>query len=121
VSALTEGGKRSRKKVSWVSGIVVFIAGIPAALSMGVLADFHIFDKTVFDATDYLVSNIMLPLGCLLIAIFISFKMNRTIVEQEFRMANTFPLVYFSTWTFLMKWIVPLTIVVVYLHMLGVI
>ena len=120
VSALTEGGKRSRKKVSWVSGIVVFIAGIPAALSMGVLADFQIFDKTVFDATDYLVSNIMLPLGCLLIAIFISFRMNKRIIEQEFRMANTFPLVYFSTWAFLMKWIVPLTIVVVYLHMLGV-
>jgi NSS family neurotransmitter:Na+ symporter len=121
VSAFTEGGKRSRRYVSWVAGIVVFIAGIPAALSMGMLGDFLIFGKTVFDATDYLVSNIMLPLGNLLIALFISFKMNKTIVEQEFKLENSYPPLVFTTWRFLMKWIVPLTIIIVYLHTLGVI
>jgi NSS family neurotransmitter:Na+ symporter len=121
VSAFTEGGKRSRKTVSWVSGAVVFIAGIPAALSMGVLGDFLIFDKTVFDATDYLVSNLMLPLGNLLIAIFISFRMDKLIVEQEFKLSNSYSPVFFSTWRFLMRWVVPLTIVIVYLHTLGMI
>lgn len=121
VSAFTEGGKRSRRNVSWVAGLAVFIAGIPAALSMGVLGDFHIFGKTVFDATDYLVSNIMLPLGNLLIALFISFKMNKTIVEQEFKLENSYSPLLFTTWRFLMTWIVPLTIIIVYLHTLGVI
>ncbi|MGM0876015.1 MAG: sodium-dependent transporter [Bacillota bacterium] len=121
VSAFTEGGKRSRKKASWVSGVAVFIAGIPAALSMGLLGDFLIFGKTVFDATDYLVSNILLPLGNLLIAIFISFRMNKTLVEEEFKLGNSYSPVLFVTWRFLMRWIVPLTIVIVYLHILGVI
>jgi neurotransmitter:Na+ symporter, NSS family len=121
VSAFTERGKWSRKKISWLSGVVVFIAGIPAALSMGVLGDFLIFGKTVFDATDYLVSNIMLPLGNLLIAIFITFRMNKIVVEQEFKLGNSYSPVLFSTWKILMKWIVPLTIVIVYLHTLGVI
>lgn len=121
VSAFTERGKWSRQKISWLSGVAVFIAGIPAALSMGVLGDFLIFGKTVFDATDYLVSNIMLPLGNLLIAIFITFRMNKIVVEQEFKLGNSYSPVLFSTWKILMKWIVPLTIVIVYLHTLGVI
>ncbi|MGG3801324.1 sodium-dependent transporter [Metabacillus fastidiosus] len=119
VAAFTEGKKRSRKRISWVSGIIVFIAGIPAALSMGVLKDFTIFDKTVFDATDYLVSNIMLPLGCLLISIFISFKMDKNIVKQQFKLGNSYPSVLFLIWRFLIRWVVPLTIIIVYLNQLG--
>ncbi|MGG3804122.1 sodium-dependent transporter [Metabacillus fastidiosus] len=119
VAAFTEGKKRSRKRISWVSGIIVFIAGIPAALSMGVLKDFTIFDKTVFDATDYLVSNIMLPLGCLLISIFISFKMDKNIVKEQFKLGNSYPSVLFLSWRFLIRWVVPLTIIIVYLNQLG--
>ncbi|MGG3889376.1 sodium-dependent transporter [Metabacillus fastidiosus] len=119
VAAFTEGKKRSRKRISWVSGIIVFIAGIPAALSMGVLKDFTIFDKTVFDATDYLVSNIMLPLGCLLISIFISFKMDKNIVKEQFKLGNSYPSVLFLIWRFLIRWVVPLTIIIVYLNQLG--
>lgn len=120
VSAFTEGGKRSRKRVSWISGGAIFIAGIPAALSMGLLGDFLIFGKTIFDATDYLVSNIMLPLGNLLIALFISIKMNKELVKQEFTLANSYSPVIYTTWGFLMKWIIPWTIIIVYLHTLGV-
>ncbi|WP_299094071.1 sodium-dependent transporter [uncultured Metabacillus sp.] len=121
VSAFTEGGKRSRKGVSWVAGAAVFLAGIPAALSMGPLSDLLIFEKTIFDATDYLVSNILLPLGNLLIAVFISFKMNKALIKQEFILANSYPPQLFAVWRFLMRWVVPLTIAIVYLHSLGVI
>jgi neurotransmitter:Na+ symporter, NSS family len=121
VSAFTESGKHSRKKASWISGIVVFFAGIPAVLSFSILKDFQIFGKTVFDATDFLVSNIMLPLGCLLIALFISNKMNKQLVEQEFTLSNTSSPILFSIWKFLMKWVVPITIVVVFLGTVGII
>ncbi len=121
VSAFTESGKHSRKKASWISGIVVFFAGIPAVLSFSLLKDFQIFGKTVFDATDFLVSNILLPLGCLLIALFISNKMNKQLVEQEFTLSNTSSPILFSTWKFLMKWVVPITIVVVFLGTVGII
>ncbi|TXC89341.1 sodium-dependent transporter [Metabacillus litoralis] len=120
VSAFTESGKRSRKKVTWISGLIVFIAGIPAALSFSYLQGFKIFGKTVFDATDFLVSNIMLPLGCLLIALFISFKMNKQLVKDEFTLSNRLSPGMFTLWSFLMKWVVPVTIIVVFLGTLGI-
>ncbi len=119
VSAFIENGKHSRKKVSWISGLVVFAAGIPAALSYSLLGDFTIFGKNVFDATDFLVSNILLPLGSLLIALFISHKMNKQLVRDEFTLSNTLSPALYSAWSFLMKIVVPITIIVVFMSTLG--
>lgn len=119
VAAFTANGKHSRTKVSWIAGIVVFITAIPAALSSSLLADFKWMDRTIFDLTDFLVSNIMLPLGNLLIAFFIIHKMSRKLVKQEFFQANSLGNSVFSTWQFLMKWFVPIMIVVVFLSTSG--
>lgn len=118
ISAFTAKGTFSRKSVALVSGIVVFLASIPATLSFGVLADVSVFGKSVFDATDYLVSNILLPLGCLLISVFISFRMDRAIVMKEFQSGNSLPLSLFKAWRFLMRWVVPVTVAIVFIFSL---
>lgn len=115
VATFTANGKITRRTVTWITGVIVFLAGIPAALSSSKLQNFKLFGKNIFDATDYLVSNLMLPLGCLLIALFISFKMNKAIVKEEFHLGSTMSPVWFSVWRILMTWVVPLTIVVVFL------
>ncbi|WP_080876257.1 sodium-dependent transporter [Oceanobacillus timonensis] len=119
-SSLDEKTKGSRKQIAWIAGLAVFIFGIPAALSSNVLADFHIFGKTAFDASDFLVSNIMLPVGCLFIALFVGFTMNRTLVEQEFQARNPLGNGMFQVWYQLLRWIAPVTIVIVFLYSLGV-
>ena len=120
VAAFTANGKRSRTKVSWISGLIVFIAAIPAALSSSFLKDFKWFDRTVFDLTDFLVSNIMLPLGNLFIAFFIIYKMNQTLVKKEFFQANDLQNYMFITWRTLMKWVVPILILLVFLSTSGI-
>ncbi|WP_046175989.1 sodium-dependent transporter [Domibacillus indicus] len=115
-SAFTKGKEASRKKTALISGIVVFLAGIPAALSFSILADISYFDRSIFDLTDYLVSNILLPLGCLLIALFISWRMDRSLVKEQFELnAHSLSPIY-SLWVSLMRWVVPLTIAVVFVY-----
>lgn len=121
VAAFTENGKFTRKKVTWVIGIVVFIAAIPAGLSSSTLENIKIFDLSVFEATDYLVSNVMLPLGSLLIALFIIYRMKKGLVKEEFQLGSSISSVWYSVWRGLMQWVVPITIIVVFLSMLGVI
>ncbi|MCQ6276823.1 sodium-dependent transporter [Bacillus sp. V3B] len=120
VAAFTANGKHSRKKVSWIAGLVIFIAGIPAALSSSLLADFKWFGRTVFDLTDFLVSNIMLPLGNLFIAFFIMYRMSQSIVKQEFFQANPLTQAPFIAWKFLMRWVVPILIILVFLSTSGI-
>lgn len=119
-SAFTAKNKRSRTKVAWVAGLVVFIAGIPAALSSSTLANFKIFSLTVFDASDFLVSNILLPGGCLLIALFIGFKMDKALMKQEFSYSNKLSSGTYQIWFQIMRWLVPITIVIVFLGSLGI-
>ncbi|MDV2685770.1 sodium-dependent transporter [Alkalihalophilus lindianensis] len=120
VSAFTESKKRTRKRVAAYSGLVIFLAGIPAALSFGALSNVQFFNLSIFDATDFLVSNIMLPLGCLLISLFISLRMEKRLMEQEILSGNRLTNRFFTVWLFLMKYVVPLVIIIVFINTLGI-
>jgi len=62
----------SRKKATIAMGILVYIAAIPNALSFNVLSDVYLLGTglTFFDMSDYLASNLLLPLGGFFLAIF---------------------------------------------------
>ncbi|GAB2548470.1 sodium-dependent transporter [Gracilibacillus alcaliphilus] len=119
-SAVTEKVRYSRKTVAWLAGLIVFIAGIPAALSSNVLADFTLFRRTVFDVSDFLVSNIMLPMGCLFIALFVGFRMNRDLVYQEFHLGSKVSDIVYKFWFQIIRWLAPLIIILVFLYSLGI-
>lgn len=118
ISAFTERKKRSRAKVAYIVGLIVFIAGIPSALSFGVLSEITIFGKSIFDVTDYLVSNIMLPLGCLLIALFIVLRMDKELIKREFHGMEGVVSTEFKWWRTLMTFVVPPVIILVYVSLL---
>lgn len=115
IAALTASGKKRRVPTTLMIGLIVFIAAIPSALSSSTLADFSIFNRSVFDLTDFVVSNVLLPLGSLLIAIFIGWKMNKTLVKEEFLTANRHREGLFHVWYYgMMKFFVPIVIAIVF-------
>ncbi|QDQ01951.1 sodium-dependent transporter [Lysinibacillus fusiformis] len=118
VAAFIEKWHMSRTSLTMLLGVVVFIAAIPSALSSSLLADVSIFGKTIFDATDFLVSNLMLPLGNLLIAIFIAYVVDKEFVKKELLMGSQMGQGFFTTYRWLMLIVVPLVIIVVLLNML---
>ena len=69
-------GMRRRPAVVLV-GSVAFLIGIPAALSFGLLSDMTVNGLRLFDAMDYTVSNLLLPLGGILIALFVGWRWGR--------------------------------------------
>jgi neurotransmitter:Na+ symporter, NSS family len=72
VALLEEKFHLSRKKASIYTVLGIALVGSLAALSNSSLADVKLFGMTFFDLFDYATSNILLPLGGLFIAIFIS-------------------------------------------------
>lgn len=120
VAAVTKGENRRRKRVTWITGILIFIAGIPAALSAGLLGNFTLFNLTMFDFSDYLVSNILMPIGALLIALFVGFKIPRKTLMNEIQSGATYGKKIFAFWYLMIKYIVPIAIVIVFLDVIGV-
>lgn len=120
VVAAVSKGKGGRNRLSWIVGILIFLVGLPSALSFSMLADVSIFGKTIFDSADFLVSNILMPTGALLISIFVSYKMKRDILKKEL-VRNPRNLFVFQVWYFLLRYIVPIVIIVVFLDSLKII
>ncbi|MEV5113336.1 sodium-dependent transporter [Peribacillus frigoritolerans] len=115
VAAMIKGDSAKRKKASWIAGITVFLIGIPSALSFGVLSDVNIFNLSIFDFADYLTSNIALPVGALFISLFIGYQMKRIEVQKEFETGADPGRSLFKLWYFLIRYIVPIMIILVFL------
>jgi NSS family neurotransmitter:Na+ symporter len=114
-SALGKGEVEKRKKFSWIGGIIVFVVGVFPALSYGALSHVTLFNKNIFDLFDFLVSNMMLPLGSLAISIFVGYRMKRETLLEEFQSGSSIGKRVFILWLFLLKYLLPLIIIVVFL------
>ncbi|MDW7616378.1 sodium-dependent transporter [Peribacillus simplex] len=121
VAAMIKGDTAKRKKASWIAGSVVFLIGIPSALSFGVLSDVKIFNLSIFDLADYLTSNIALPVGALFISLFIGYQMKRIEVQKEFETGADSGRSLFKLWYFLIRYIVPIMIILVFLNSINLI
>ncbi|MGE8000727.1 sodium-dependent transporter [Lysinibacillus sp. NPDC093190] len=121
VASLTTKGKGKREKMALMVGLLIFVVGIPSALSFGVLSDVKLFGKTIFDFADYTVSNVLMPLGVLLVAIFVPFKMKKDVLMRELGVSKNKGYKLFVLWLFLLRYIAPIAIIIVFLNVIGVI
>ena len=61
----------TRKKAALANGIFILIASMPCVLGYNLWSDFHpLLGKDVLDTEDFLVSNLLLPLGSLIYLLF---------------------------------------------------
>ena len=121
VASLTTKGKGKREKLALIVGLLIFIVGIPSALSFGVLSDVKLFGKTVFDLADFTVSNVLMPLGVLLVAIFVPLKMKREVLMKELGVSKSKGYKLFVLWICLLRYVAPIAIIIVFLDVIGVI
>ncbi|ADU31622.1 sodium-dependent transporter [Evansella cellulosilytica] len=121
VASVTKNDKNKRERATWKYGLFIFVLGIPSALSYGIIADIEIFGQTFFDSLDFLVSNILIPLGALLIAIFTPFVIKKHVLFEELNKGSSLKRWLFETWYFLLKYIVPIAIIFAFLNLIGII
>lgn len=120
VATLAKGNQKKRLAFSWIAGGLIFLLGIPSALSFGTIAEVTVFGKSIFDAADFLVSNILMPLGVLLISIFVPLKIKKEVLRQELLQHSKGGSWLFNLWYNVMRFVVPIVIVVVFLDSLGI-
>jgi len=115
VGNLTDQKNTNRTKWSVIVGILTFVFGIPSALSYGTLANTLFFGKTFFDSMDFLVSNILMPLGCLFLSIFTGYVLDKKVAMRELHVKedNKVSLGFFKVWLFLLRYILPIIITIV--------
>jgi len=118
VAWLVENRGLARVRASIYCGFATWLIGLGTVLSFNYGQNWQIFGKTFFDCLDYLTSNIMLPLGGLMIALFVGWVMKEASVKEELAMQNQ---VIYSIWLFLLRFVTPLGLVLVFLSVIEVI
>ncbi|WP_088034216.1 sodium-dependent transporter [Evansella clarkii] len=110
----------SRKVAAPVTGLVIAIVGVFASLSFGALSHVTLIDRTIFDLLDFLSAEVLLPFAGLVMSIFLGWIWKPAAVKAEIeKEGNRFPL--FALWSFLIKYVIPLVILIVFLDSLGII
>jgi NSS family neurotransmitter:Na+ symporter len=114
----------TRNRATLVSGGIITLLGIPAALAGGTgffgAGLTQLIGSNWFDTADYLVSNWMLPLGGLGIALFTAWRLDDAIRSDHFLSGSKLAFFY-KTWVSLLRFVAPVAIVLVLLHALGLI
>ncbi|SFP52031.1 sodium-dependent transporter [Salibacterium halotolerans] len=109
-----------RRKAAWIAGIAIFLLGIPSNLSYGLLSEWLIFGDIFFNQVDFLVSNILLPLGAFLIAVFVSWRLKPDVLQEELLRGSSLSTGFFRVWLFVLRYITPAAILAAFLDVLGV-
>lgn len=111
--------KWDRKKAAIGMGIAIWMLGLFPSLGYSTLSHVKLikgFD--ILDSFDFFANNILLPLGGLLIAIFIGWFWGTDKALEEANLGATTKIG--SSYSFLIKYIIPVAIFVVFLNSIGV-
>ena len=110
-----------RHNAAWVLTVVCSVLAVFCALSVGAVESIRLFGMSLMDFCDFLTANLMLPAGALLTSLLIGWIASKQMVRNEFSNGGTVSSRWFGVWHFCVRFIVPVCILLVFLHQLGVI
>ena len=113
VAWLIESLKVKRITATILLGFTAWFLGIFSALSFNLISEFTIFGRNFFDATDFLTSQIMLPLGGIFIAIFVGWVMKKEHILEGLGFKEGF---LFKAWYLSVRYIAPTLVGLVFLN-----
>jgi len=113
---LVESFRVSRVAAASVIGGIIWALGLGTVMSFNVLSEVTFLAGTLFDNLDFLTSNIMLPLGGLLITVFAGWIMCANSTSEELGGAGRL----YRAWRFLARWVAPVAVILVFLNAIGV-
>jgi len=108
VAYLSEEGVLSRKSSAIIISIFIWILGLGSAFSFNIWSDFNLIgNKNFLDSMDFLANQILLPLGGMLIAIFVGWYMDKSLIKSEVGVTNS---LLYRMWRFFVKFVAPLCV-----------
>lgn len=119
--------KMSRKKATLLFGALIYLFGIPSALSgtEGIFGQgmAEATGRSWFDWFDYIASNWFLPVGGLGTSVFVAWRMEERLRKAAFTEGTreAWQARFYRGWLLLLRWVAPVAVTAILLHGLGVV
>ena len=109
-----------RQRATWILTVVCSVIAVFCSLSVGAYTSLQVFGLSLMDACDFLTAKLMLPAGAFFTSLIMGWMVDRKMVQEEFTNHGTIRESFFHAYLFSVRYIVPLCIVLVFLHQFGV-
>ena len=93
----------------------LWLLGGLCSLSLGVLSEWKIFGKTIFDLFDYISANVLMLIGGLIVVIFVGWKLSKQDMRDELTNGGN---LHIPNWIlnllgFILRYIAPTAIIII--------
>lgn len=116
---IRENYRVSRQKAAIVVTVICLLLGTACSLSFGVWSDVKIMGMDFFTLFDFLTAKFIMPLGGILITMFVEWYLNRKLVVSELTNGGTVRVRSLRLLLFLIRWVAPIGVGVVFLNELA--
>ena len=106
----------TRIQAATISSGLAWLLGIGTIISFNVGSEIKIFDMNIFQTLDYLTSNILLPLGGIMITIYVGWFISKESIDKELNIKSS---ILRFIWYLSARFVAPIAVVLVMLNALG--
>jgi NSS family neurotransmitter:Na+ symporter len=110
-----------RNKAAWILTTVCGLIAVFCSLSVGAYSQLQLFGMSLMDFCDFLTAQFMLPAGAFLTSILVGWFVEKQLIANEFTNNGTLKDTFLKAYIFSVKFIVPLCILLIFLHQFHII
>jgi NSS family neurotransmitter:Na+ symporter len=112
--------KIPRQRAAWILTSVCALLAVLCSFSVGAYTGLQLFGMPLMEFCDFLTAQLMLPAGAFLTSIMMGWFVSEALVRDEFTNGGSVSMTFYRVWHFSIRFIVPLCIVLIFLHQLGI-
>lgn len=120
VAYIAEELKLGRKKATVVAASSIALLGVACTMSQGPWSALSLGSKNLFDLLEMVSANVLLPIGGLLIVVFVGWFMPKGSVFDELSNSGKLRARFKYIYLFIVRFLAPIAIAFVFLHGLGI-
>lgn len=109
----------SRPKAVTVVSLVAAVIAVGSSLSMGAVPELKLFDTPLLSCFDFLTAQILMPVGAFLTCTYVGWFAPIAKVRDQFTNRGTVYANIFGGFLFVVRFICPVFILLIFLHELG--
>jgi NSS family neurotransmitter:Na+ symporter len=116
---LTEHFRLPRRWATLIVTLSGTLLGVFASLSLGAWDGISLFGMNLFDFLDYVSAKVLMPMGSMLLAIFVGWFVDKRVLAQELSNNHTLSVGYIGWLRFTLRYVAPILIGLIFLYGLG--
>jgi neurotransmitter:Na+ symporter, NSS family len=113
---LVERAKLTRGSAAMVAAVIVWAIGLITVLSFNVWSQVSIMGRDLQGAIEFLASDLLLPIGGLLIALFAGWVLDTRVTREELR---HLPDGLYTAWRWLVRIVTPILVLIILVNVLA--